>query len=418
MEHQTPLAYPAFRMALTGRVVSTAGSWMQTVAAGWLIYKVTDSAAAVGFLAVLAQAPGVLFSLVGGDLADRVDRRRLIIGTSLLQAAGAGLLALLAWDGVISAAEVCVGTLLIGMGSAVANPALQTVIADAVPPRLVERATALNSLGYNLARLFGPAIGGVLTAAAGAAPCFAINAISFVAVAGAMTRVPARRIATRAGIGLREAIRRAAHHDVLRDLLLVVLFVSLLIAPIGQLTPVLARDHGEGAHWVGFLLTAMAVGGIIGNRARVVFEHRGTHRRRVLGLMMLGCGLAMAVLAVDDTFAFATVAMVSIGICWEILFVTTLTGIQLEAPEGLTGRAVGLFFTATLAGAAAGAAGVGGLLEWLGNYDGLLLVAAVVIALGLSRLFRARDLRRPPKGIHGEDRADAVAAPTSPRTPR
>lgn len=399
--HGTALSYRAFRLALTGRVVSSAGSWMQTVAAGWLVYEVTRSATAVGVLTVLARSPGMIFSLVGGDLADRIDRRRLLVWTFVAQAAVALLLAVAAWADSATVAEIYAATLVIGVAGAVASPAMQTMVTDTVPVELRARATALNSLGYNLARLAGPAIGGALTTLAGPGPCFAINAASFLIVIAAVRHVPAAVPQPGAPPALRAAVRQALSTRVLRDLLLIVLFTSLLVAPIQQLTPVLAHDLGDGAHWIGILLSCMAAGGIIGNRLRLLFERYDVSREQRLGLTITGCGIALSVMALDKHVSLACASMVLLGVCWEILFVETLTGIQLEAPDHMTGRAVGLFFTITFGGVSLGALIMGGLLDWLGGGLGLLICAVAVLAAGIAylvRAIRAPSHEPPPDG--------------------
>ena len=155
---------------------------MQTVAAGWLIFDLTGSAGAVGVLTFLSRGPGMVLSAYGGELADRYDRRKLVILLYICQAVPAALLALVAWEDISRVTEVYAASFLIGVAGALASPTLQQLVVATVPAELAKRATGLGSVSYNTARLIGPAVGGGLVAAIGPGPCFAINALSYFAV--------------------------------------------------------------------------------------------------------------------------------------------------------------------------------------------------------------------------------------------
>jgi MFS family permease len=148
---------------------------MQTVAAGWLIFDLTGNATAVGVLTFLSRGPGMLLSAYGGELADRYERRRLVILLYVCQAVPAALLALVAWEDISRVTEVYAATFMIGVAGALASPSMQQLVVATVPAELGKRATGLGSVSYNTARLIGPAVGGGLVAAIGPGPCFAIN---------------------------------------------------------------------------------------------------------------------------------------------------------------------------------------------------------------------------------------------------
>jgi predicted MFS family arabinose efflux permease len=378
-----PMHYPAFRRALAGRTVSTAGSWMQTVAAGWLIYDLTRSASAVAVLTVFSRGPGMLLSTYGGELADRYDRRRLCIAGFVVQAVVAAVLAALVWDGISRVTEVYAATFVIGVAGALVNPSVQLLVNTTVPRELAKRAAGLGSVSYNTARLVGPAVGGGLVAGVGPGPCFAINAMSYLAVILMVAGLPHGTGATaRARTRLRTAMSRARIDPLIRDLILSAVLFSVLVAPVQELAPAIARRHGEGAHLLGFLLSALAVGGLVGNLVRSALDKRGLPSTKALGASMLVCALALLVVAATTEYVVVLVAMVGCGMAWDVLYVISLTGVQF-ADAKLAGIMTGLFFTATLAGVTVGALLVGGLFDALGVGGGLVACAAAVAVCGI-----------------------------------
>jgi predicted MFS family arabinose efflux permease len=377
------LHYAAFRRALAARTVSTAGSWMQTVAAGWLVYDLTGSASAVAVLTVFSRGPGMLLSTYGGELADRYDRRRLCIAGYVFQAIAAAVLAALVWDGISRVTEVYLATFAIGVAGALVNPSVQLLVQSTVPPELAKRAAGLGSLSYNGARLIGPAVGGGLVAGIGPGPCFAINALSYLAVILMVAVLPhAAGASSGTRTRLRTAVSRARIDPLIRDLILSVVLFSVLVAPVQELAPAIARRHGEGAHLLGFLLSALAVGGLIGNLVRSALDKRGLASTKALGASMLVCALALLVVGATTEYVAVLVAMVGCGMAWDVLYVISLTGIQFANPK-LAGVMTGLFFTATLAGVSAGALLVGALFDAVGVDWGLVACATAVALCGV-----------------------------------
>ena len=190
------LRYRAFRDVWLASLASNAGSWLQIVASGWLILQLTDSPAAVGLLALVTRAPAILLSTVAGQLADRFDRRAVGIWTFLLQAVAAGALALITWASGPEVWSIYVLTFLVGVGFALGLPAMLALIPALVPAPRLSQAVSLNAAGINVARLAGPAIGGATLALFGATACFALNAVSFLALVLVLLRIPARPATT------------------------------------------------------------------------------------------------------------------------------------------------------------------------------------------------------------------------------
>lgn len=378
-----PLYYSAFRRALAARAVSAAGSWMQTVAAGWLVFDLTRSASAVGVLTFMSRGPGLLLSTYGGELADRYDRRRLVIVLFVVQAAAAALLAAVAWKDISRVTEVYVATLAIGATEALANPSLQEIVTATVPPELARRAAGLGSVSYNAARLAGPAIGGALVAAIGPGPCFAVNAVSYLAVIVVIATTPRSAGASpHSRSALRAAISQVRWDPFLRGVILGSVMFSVLVAPVQELAPAIARRHGDEAHLLGFLLAALGAGGLIGNPVRARLDRRGTADTTVMGGCMLMCAATLLAIAASSDYVLVLGAMTVCGAAWDVLYVVSLIGVQFARPN-LSGLMTGLFFAATLGGVTLGALVVGALFDFVGIGPGLAICAGLTAAGGV-----------------------------------
>ncbi|HKJ36433.1 MAG TPA: MFS transporter [Solirubrobacterales bacterium] len=391
-----PLDYPAFRAALASRVISGLGTWMQIVAAGWLVFDITGSAAAVGVLTVAVKGPGLLFSTYGGELADRYDRRRIVVISSAVSAIFAGLLAVLAWESPSTPLVVYLPALVLGISSSIGNASKTAVVMGTVPKELLASATGMSSVAYNLCRLIGPVIGGLLVVAVGPGPCFALNGLSYVAVALLVARLPTTAAGSgQASTSVREAVRIAAGDPRLRGFFLATVAFSLLIAPIQEIAPAIAKEHGDGAHLLGFMLAALAAGGLTGNWLRTKLAPRFSVQR-LLGLAIMAgviplaalggvCAAGTATLGDGGDFALAVLVMFSLGIGWEILYITTLSGVQLVRTD-VSGVMTGFYYTLVLGGLSIGALGLGALIDTIELGGGLLVAAGLLAVIGFYML--------------------------------
>ena len=372
---------------------------MQTVAAGLLIFDLTGDAAAVGVLTFLSRGPGMVLSAWGGELADRYDRRMLVILLYVCQAVPAALLAVVAWEDISRVTEVYAASFLIGVGGALASPSLQQILVATVPPELAKRATGLGSVAFNTARLIGPAVGGGLVAAIGPGPCFAINAVSYLAVIVAVaTLPPSTGAAPQRRTRIRAAVSEVRLDPVLRGLLLGAVLFSLLVAPVQELAPAIARRHGDGAHLLGFLLTGLAAGGLVGNWVRAQLDRREVAVEKAIGGSMLLCAAMLLVLAATSNYLAAFAAMVACGTAWEVLYVNSLTAVQFADPA-MSGPMTGLFFSGTIAGVTLGALAIGGLFDAIGVGWGLT-VCAVATALCSAWVARQPSAAEPGPTAH------------------
>ena len=278
------LRVPEFRNVWLASMASNAGSWLQVVAAGWLILELTGSPAAVGALALVMRGPALLLSAYAGGLADRFDRRRLGAVTFLAQGAAAGVLAVLSAVGAATPAAIYLLTFVMGIGFALGLPAMLALIPALVAPERLPQAVSLNAAGINVARLAGPAIGGAVLAGLGPGPCFALNAVSFLALVAALAALPASpRQPPRANrAGLRPALAFAMRDPAARRLLLGMALFCTLAAPAQELAPVMAEALGGGPGALGLLLGAMGGGALLGAWGLERLTARGYPRHRAL----------------------------------------------------------------------------------------------------------------------------------------
>src|SRR4051794_35798101 len=221
---------------------------MQTVAAGWLVYQLTESAAAVGVLTVVSRAPGIALSGEGGQLAQRHDPRRVALVLSLLQVIPAMLLAVVSWLDADTEVALFLLVLAGSVLGALATAPTAWISSHSVPQELTKQAIAESSIAYNLARFVGPLLGGGLVTALGAGWCFAINAATYLVMAWAVWTLPRRPMPHEdKPVRFAGAVRRTLAHPLLSVVLLGSITFAVLVTPVESLAPAIAHRHGEGA---------------------------------------------------------------------------------------------------------------------------------------------------------------------------
>ena len=379
-----------FRAVWVASLASNAGSWLQVVASGWLVFELTGSPAAVGALALMTRAPSFIFSPYAGQLADRFDRRRVGMWTFALQGAGAAVLAVLSAGGHAGVAVLYALNFVVGTGFALGLPAMLALIPALVERAKLSQAVSLNAAGINVARLVGPAVGGAMLAGFGATACFTVNAISFLALVWVLWRLPAStapREVVRAP--MREALGYALRDPAMRRLLVGMAVFTTLAAPVQELAPVVADRIDAGPRGLGLLLGAMGGGALVGAWLLERLGTRGLPRHRALPIatVVFSCG-AVAV-AVAPQLWLAMGAMAASGAFWIWMFAGTNTAIQLRAPAPLLGRMLGLYQMAVVGPIAVGSLLVGFVAEWVG------ITAALVGAATILGAFGVWSLRRP-----------------------
>jgi MFS family permease len=387
-----------YRLFFSGQVVSVSGTWMQNIALAWVVIDLSHSPMAVGALAFCRFIPFTLFGLVAGVVADRVDNRRLVIGTQSAAMVLSSLLAVLALTGAVTLAVVFPLALLLGVAQVFDAPGRQALTFQLVGREELPNAIALNSTLFNMSRVVGPALAGVVIAAAGAGVCFAVNAFSFLAVlAGLLAMRTDELYPVERGerpTMIRGTLDGLAHVVRSRDLTLVLLIVTVM-STVGfnfnVILPLLASSTlHTGPGMFGVLSACFGTGALAGALVAATLG-----RASWTGLLVGLIGFSGAMLALAPLHAPAACAalLFLLGGSFTMLTANANALVQLGAPGHLRGRVVGLYLFAF-----AGLAPVGGLLAgWLVTVGGTPLAFAVsgltgaaIAALAIARRERTR----------------------------
>lgn len=381
-----------YRLFFTGQSVSLVGTWVTRIATSWLVYQLTGSAWWLGVVGFVGLLPTLVVTPVAGVLVDRWDRHRVLVATQALSLLQSAALAALAFAGTISVAHILWLQLVQGLVNALDTPARQAFVVELVEDRAdLPNAIALNSSMFNGTRVIGPAVGGALLAGAGAGWCFALDAVSYVAVIASLLamRRPARAAAPRArGLAtvlaeLREGVRYAWGFPPARSLLLLVGLLGVFGMPYTTLMPEVASRvlHG-GPHLLGWLMTAGGVGALGG---AVYLAGRTT----VVGLGRVASAGAIGTGAALVAFSFARVPWVALALLLVVggaFMVTTAscnTVLQTILPEALRGRVMALYTVAFLGTAPIGSLLAGALASRAGTPPTILVGALGCLGAGV-----------------------------------
>jgi MFS family permease len=363
------LEVPNYRRYFAGQLVSLSGTWMQTVAAIWVVLGLTDSGVAVGLTTALQFLPMLLIGAWGGLLADRIPKRRLLITTQALMAVPAlGLVAVTATD-VVTPWMVYLAVFAMGSVNAIDNPTRQSFVIEMVGPDRVVNAVSLNSVIVQAARIVGPAVAGVLIATVGVVPCFALNALTFVAMIFALQRMDPARLQA-APVAPREpgAIRAGLRYVLRTPELLVPLALMALVGTLGfnfqVVLPLLAKFSFEaGAMTYASLVSAMAVGSIAG---ALINGHRGQTGPGLIAGGALAFGVSALLAAAMPSLALEIVVLALLGAAAVTFAATINSTLQLAVAPEMRGRVMALYSVVFLGSTPIGAP----LTGWLAQaYD-------------------------------------------------
>jgi MFS family permease len=342
------LRYRNYRLFFTGQIISLVGTWMQSVAQAWLVYRLTGSSLLLGIVGFASQIPVFLLSPIGGMIADRYRRHRIVIATQSSAMLLAFILAGITLLGHIRVWQIIVLALLLGVVNSFDVPARQAFVVEMVDPVDLINAIALNSSMVNGARILGPAIAGVLVAAIGEGWCFLANAISYIAVILClllMILAPSERL-RRAASGL-ESIKEGFvfvwRTGPIRALLLLLGLVSLTGMPYTVLMPIFAGSvlH-RGAQGLGWLMGASGVGALIGTltlAARKGIRGLG----RWITYAALGFGGGMIVFSLSRSYVLSVALLVPVGFSMMLEMASSNTLIQTMVPDALRGRVMSFY---------------------------------------------------------------------------
>ena len=388
-----------FALLWTGSFVANVGIWMQSVAMGWLIYNLTNSASWLGRIGFASAAPTLLLGLLGGAIIEHADRRRLLCACSLVFTLCGVALATLTVSGVVQIWMIILISIVSGTSTAFFMPVFQAVLPSTVPPAILMTAISLNSISFNVARIIGPIVGGFVMTKLGVGWCFALNGAGFLVMffAALMLDMPPRQMATQPRIGhaLRAGIDYARRHPLIRTLLVLCVTMSLFGFPYIVLMPAVARDvlHLE-ANGFTLLFSAVGAGAVTGG---LTLAYAGDVKHK--GLLIAGCsfvfGLLLIVLGNVTTFAAAAVLLVFDGFAMIVCIASLNTLIQVTVADEMRGRVmsmmtVSLFGLPTLGAWILGSLGDRiGITNALSIGGGVVAVTALTLALVSPELTRA-----------------------------
>ena len=342
------LQYRNYRLYFGGQGISLIGTWMQRIAMSWLVYRLTDSAFMLGLIGFAGSLPSLIFGPLAGVLADRYNRRRMLIVTQSLAMLQAFILALLVLGGKITIWQILLLGIFLGLVEAFDMPTRQSFMVEIVPKKDLGNAIALNSSMVNSSRLLGPSIAGVLIASMGEGMCFLLNSVSYLAVIIsllAMKVPPGQMPSGRSHIfrELQEGLSYAYSFTPIRSILMLLALVSLVGMPYSVLMPVFARDvlHG-GPHTLGFLLGGAGVGALAG----AIYL---ASRKSVLGLgrwiaMAAGIfGTGLIFFSLSRVFWFSLLLMLVTGFGMIVQMASSNTVLQTVVEEDKRGRVMSLY---------------------------------------------------------------------------
>jgi MFS family permease len=387
-----------FRIFWTGAFLSNIGTWMQSVAQGWLVLQLTNSPFLLGLTGFASSLPMLLLLLVGGVFADRVDRRRLLIGLQVALMSFAATLAILTALGIVHIAHVLALSLLTGVAFAFSAPTYQSMISELVDREDLVNAIALNSTQFNLSRVIGPALTGAIVALGGLALCFYLNAASFLAAIVGLFLLRLPRVERPAPPGLwdsfLEGVAYVKGRPRVKAILLSVAAISVFAMPYATMLPVFARDRlGLGPGGLGYLMASAGIGAVTGAltlAARSPVPRRGLN---VLGGMAL-TGAGVLGFSLGTTFWVAAPFLFVIGFAATSTVALCNSLIQELVTDEMRGRILSMFGLAfmgalplgnLLAGSAANL--VGAPLAF--TISGALLVGSAAVIAWLSPRLRA-----------------------------
>lgn len=341
------LRHRDFRLFWAGALISNVGSWMQNVAQGWLVLDLTDSAFMLGLVGFAGTVPMLVFLLVGGVYADRHDRRKLLLAAMTAMMVFAAILAVLTQAAVVSVWHVFVLSLLSGTALAMAAPAYQAFVHDLVGRRDLQNAIALNSAQFNVSRILGPSLAGIVIGPIGLAGCFGLNALSYLATIGSLLliKVSTRRAVARTRLweSLVDGLRYARQRPRVQTLLLLTALMSVLAMPYATLLPIIARDVlGLDASGLGYLFAIGGVGAVVG---ALSLAYRGAFRHR--GIYLLGCvtaaGVGVLALGLSRTVAVTLPSLVVISFSATSSIALMNTLLQELVDDEMRGRVLGMY---------------------------------------------------------------------------
>ncbi|WCP14580.1 Enterobactin exporter EntS [Sphingobium sp. AntQ-1] len=418
----SPLSIPIFRAIWTASLASNFGGLIQSVGAAWMMTSLSASPQLIALVPAATTLPIMLLSLWAGAVADNLDRRKVMIACQASMLIVSTALALTAWAGLVTPWLLLGFTFLIGCATAINGPAWQASVGDMVPRAILPSAVAMNSMGFNLARSVGPALGGVIVAAAGAAAAFLTNAVSYIALLTVLFRwrpdLPPKLLPReRLGVAMQAGLSYVAMSPNIRLVLLRAAVFGVGASAVSALMPLVARDIlGGGALTFGLTSGAFGIGAVLAALSTRHLRARFSVETMVRSAALI-LALGTAITGASGWLALALFGYLLAGMGWVTALATFNVSVQMSAPRWVVARAVSLYQMTAFGGMAIGAWMFGWIAEHHGVVEALYASAAAQFAAATLGFLR-------PLAQTGEDNLDLqnswrepdTAVPVEPRS--
>ncbi|GGC81109.1 MFS transporter [Chelatococcus reniformis] len=407
-----PLRIPLFRRIWSASLLSNLGLMIHGVGAAWAMTRMTSSADMVALVQTALMLPVMLLAVTAGAVADMFDRRIVGLLAMSLGLTSAATLSVLTHLDLLTPNVILIFTFLIGCAMALFGPSWQASVSEQVPPDTLPSAVALNGISYNIARSFGPALGGIIVATAGAVAAFVCNAVLYLPLLVVFflwrrdvepSRLPPERL----GRAIVSGVRYISHSPSLRIVLWRTLATGICGSSVLALMALIARDLlGGGAQTFGMMLGAFGMGAVIG-ALNIETVRRFITSETAIRISVVTMGLGLAIVAVSRAPVLTAAALVVAGAGWMLAITLFNINIQLSAPRWVAGRALATFQAAISGGIAMGSWFWGHIADGFGTDYALLFSAAALLLTPLLGLW----LRMPAAGSRDEQTVDPLADP-------
>lgn len=398
----SPLSLPVFRAVWIASMVSNFGGLIQSVGASWMMTSLAASPQMIALVQTSTSLPIMLLSLWAGAIADNMDRRKVMLVAQSFMLLASLLLMAGAWAGLLTPWLLLTLTFLIACGTALNSPAWQASVGDMVPRAGLPRAVALNSMGFNIARSLGPALGGVIVAIGSAAAAFLINALSYIPLILVLARwqpVVQPRILPRErlGVAMGAGIRYVAMSPPIRRVMFRSALFGVAASAVPAMMPLVARDVIQGGPFIyGLLLGCFGIGAVAGALCTGWLRQR-VSTERVVQIAAIALAIGASATGVSTILIVSLLALVLAGAGWVIALSTFNVSVQMASPRWVVARALALYQMAVFGALAAGSWLFGAIADGYGPV-GALHIAALVQIVGV-----AAGLRWPLMDIGDEN---------------
>jgi MFS family permease len=413
----TPLRLPNLRTYLIGQAISLLGTWMQVTAQGWLVWQLSHSEVALGIVSMLGSLPLLLFGLWAGVWVDRLDRRKILIGTQASAMILAFILAALVWTGTVQLWHVYVLSFLLGCVGAIDFPAQQAFLGDLSGMTSVRKAIVLNAMIFQTGRMLGPALAGFVVGALGAALAFFLNGVSFIAVIISLLIVRSHQVRSPRGGGQLKAVldglRFIKQQPRVQDLILFAVFITFFGISLFGFFPALAADVLNGdAQTLGLLLASSGLGALLG--ATIVAPLAQTARRigRVLGLAALWVGVGWIAVSLSRVLPLTMLCIFLLSLGTPVVMTTVNGLLQVLAPPKMRGRLLSAYIIVSFGIQPLAALFIGFCASRLG-IAGAIMIDGIAIILGATLLLTLRPALRSWIAPHPSDEGSSNKAAAS-----